>query len=338
MNDNVVALNLNVELKAPDMDVLLAPVSAYAALWAQRTFAFLPLLHESIERHYKGFQKYVDSLAKNAEVLAVTIKSHQLDALLDELRESQEDPEEQEFYLEELQTSKNKIATALDAVVSGVMTASKSIGSLPVYDVARDQARYLETHERLAISLQALAVTLSAKRENLAELENAISVFEANGIEKLFEGKLPTVEQLQGLVAQGSTTAGAAAAVEQALAALAKLMDGVQQGMRYSRLQDQRRALRAEANELIAEQREKEQRAKQVQANLQSLSEYSALYPKRQGWLAEKQQIRVQLETLANQMRRMNLNSYAKAQLLNRLLKQLVSYLQDVVLKFRQAF
>ncbi|MFK0089385.1 alpha-xenorhabdolysin family binary toxin subunit B [Pseudomonas sp. NPDC090755] len=336
MNDNVVTLNTG--LKAPNIDVLLAAVSAYSTLWEQRALAFLPLLHESVERHCKGFRHYVDSLAKNAEVLAVTIRSHRIDELLEEIRDSQEDPEEQEFFLEELQTSKNKIATALDVVVSGVTTASKAIASLPVYDASRDQASYLETQERLASKLQALTDTLNGKRENLAELEKAIGVFEANGIEQLFQGKLPTVEQLQGLVAQGATTAGAAVAIEQALEALGKLMEGVQQGIQYSRLQDQRRALRAEVSELIVELRETEQRAKQVQANLQALSEYSALSPMRQEWLAEMRKIRVQLETLGNELRRMKLNSFEQGQSFNQRLSELVGYVQDIVVKIRQAF
>ncbi|PJY95169.1 alpha-xenorhabdolysin family binary toxin subunit B [Pseudomonas donghuensis] len=336
MNDNVVALSAS--LNVPDMDKILSVVSAYSAFWEQRRFGFLPLLHESVERHYKGMQRYVDGLAKNSEVLAVTIKSYQLDELIDDFREASGDPEEEEFFLEELQISKNKIAAELDVVVSGVMTATKSIASLPVYDASRDQASYLETQERLASRLQALTDTLNGKRENLVELEKAIGVFEANGIEQLFQGKLPTVEQLQGLVAQGATTAGAAVAVEQALEALGKLMEGVQQGMQYSRLQDQRRALRTEVNELIAEQREKEQRATQVKGYLQALVEYSVLKPKRLEWLAEKQKIHVQLETVASQLRRIELDSFEGALAFNQLLKQLLAYVQHIVFQFRRAF
>ncbi|MGF6590649.1 alpha-xenorhabdolysin family binary toxin subunit B [Pseudomonas sp. 2835] len=336
MSDNIVAMSA--ALNVPKMDKILCAVSAYATSWEQRTYSFLPLLHESIERHYKGMQSYVDGLAKHSEVLAVTIKSHKLDELLDDFRQAAEDPEEVEFFLEELQTSKSKIATELDVVVSGVVTASKAIASLPVYDAGRDQTTYLETQERLVSSLQALIEALGSKRENLAELEKAIGVFEANGIEQLFQGKLPTVEQLQGLVAQGATTAGAAAAVEQALEALGKLMEGVQQGMHYSRLQDQRRALRNDINALVAEQREKEQQAKKVESHLQALSAYALLHPKRSEWLAEKQQIGVQLETVALQLRRLKLGSFEQAQALNQLLTKLVAYVQSIVLQFRQAF
>ena len=52
MNDNVVALSAS--LNVPDMDKILSVVSAYSAFWEQRRFGFLPLLHESVERHYKG--------------------------------------------------------------------------------------------------------------------------------------------------------------------------------------------------------------------------------------------------------------------------------------------
>lgn len=89
MNDNVVALSAS--LNVPDMDKILSVVSAYSAFWEQRRFGFLPLLHESVERHYKGMQRYVDGLAKNSEVLAVTIKSYQLDELIDDFREASGD-------------------------------------------------------------------------------------------------------------------------------------------------------------------------------------------------------------------------------------------------------
>ncbi|QBF28186.1 hypothetical protein EXN22_21780 [Pseudomonas tructae] len=336
MSDNVVALSA--ALDVPNMDKILSVVSAYSAFWEQRTFSFLPLLHESVERHYKGMQRYAEGLAKHSEVLAVTIKSYQLGELLESFREDLGDPEEEKFFLEELQISKDKLAVKLDAVVSGVVTASKAIASLPVYDASRDQASYLETQERLASSLQALTDTLNGKRENLAEFERAIGVFEANGIEQLFQGKLPTVQQLQGLVAQGATTAGAAVAVEQALEALGKLMEGVQQDMQYSRLQDQRRALRTEVNELIAEQRKKEQRANQVKAHLQALSEYAVLTSGRREWLVEMQQIRLQLEAVSNQLRRIKLGSFEEAQAFNQLLEKLIAYVKSIVSQFCQAF
>lgn len=336
MNDNIIAMSA--ALNTPSLDKMLLVVSAYSMFWEQRTFGFLPLLHESVERHYKGMQKYVEGLAKHAEVLAVTIKSYKLEVLLDDLQQAQGDPEEEEFFLEELQISKNKIAAALDVLISGTVTASKAIASIPVYDASRDQASYLESSERLASNLERLSSTLSGKRENLAELEKAIDVLDANGIEKLFEGKLPTVEELQGVVALGATPGVAVAAVEKAIEALGKLIEGVQQGMQYSRLQEHRRALRTEVNELITEQRETEQRATQVTANLQALSEYAVLSPKRLEWLAENQQIRVQLETVGNQLRRVKLSSFEEGQALNQLLKKLIVYVQSIVEQFRRAF
>ncbi|MNJ40225.1 hypothetical protein D3C77_351150 [compost metagenome] len=223
-------------------------------------------------------------------------------------------------------------------MLAGVEVATKSIASLPVYDANRDHTNYLEAQQQLASSLQALTTMLTSKQDELAALEKAIEVFEANGVEKLFEGKLPTVEQIQAMVATGATTAGAALAVEQAVEALNKVVGGIQEGMRYSQLQDQRRALRAQVNEMVAEQRTREQRANQLESYLKELSEYAPLIEKRQEWLAEKNQIRVQLETVRKQLNSLKFEDLESAQLFNKLLVALVAYARHVVEAFKKAF
>ncbi|MNP28939.1 hypothetical protein D3C76_1219430 [compost metagenome] len=248
------------------------------------------------------------------------------------------EPDEEEFLLEEIQRSTDNIVKKLDVMLSGVETATKSITSLPVYDANRDRTSYLEAQQQVASSLQALTNMLSSKRNELAALEKAIEVFEANGIEKLFEGKLPTIGQVQAMVATGATTAGAAVAIEQAVEALSKLMGGIQEGMRYSKLQEQRRALRAQVNEKVAEQREREQRANQLKSYLKSLSEYAPLIETRLEWLAEKNQIRVKLEIARNQLRSLKLKGIESAQSLNKLLVALIAYLRHVVDEFKKAF
>ena len=336
MNDNVIALHT--ALQTPDMAKVLAAASAYSGFWERRTFDFLPLLHTSIERHYKGFHRYVEELAKNSEILAVTIKSEDIEILLKDLQTNMGEPDEEEFLLEEIQRSADNIVKKLDVMLSGVETATKSIASLPVYDANRDRTSYLEAQQQVASSLQALTNMLSSKRNELAALEKAIEVFEANGIEKLFEGKLPTIGQVQAMVATGATTAGAAVAIEQAVEALNKLMGGIQEGMRYSKLQEQRRALRAQVNEKVAEQREREQRANQLKSYLKSLSEYAPLIETRLEWLAEKNQIRVKLEIVRNQLRSLKLKGIESAQSLNKLLVALIAYLRHVVDEFKKAF
>ncbi|WP_191830919.1 alpha-xenorhabdolysin family binary toxin subunit B [Pseudomonas fluorescens] len=336
MNDNVIALHT--ALQTPDMAKVLAAASAYSGFWERRTFDFLPLLHTSIERHYKGFHRYVEELAKNSEILAVTIKSEDIEILLKDLQANMGEPDEEEFLLEEIQRSTDNIVKKLDVMLSGVETATKSITSLPVYDANRDRTSYLEAQQQVASSLQALTNMLSSKRNELAALEKAIEVFEANGIEKLFEGKLPTIGQVQAMVATGATTAGAAVAIEQAAEALNKLMGGIQEGMRYSKLQEQRRALRAQVNEKVVEQREREQRANQLKSYLKSLSEYAPLIETRLEWLAEKNQIRVKLEIVRNQLRSLKLKGIESAHSLNKLLMALIAYLRHVVDEFKKAF
>ncbi|MDD2047856.1 alpha-xenorhabdolysin family binary toxin subunit B [Pseudomonas putida] len=336
MNDNVIALHA--ALQTPDMAKVLAAASAYSGFWERRTFDFLPLLHTSVERHYKGFLTYVEELAKNAEVLAVGIKSENIEVLLKDLQASGGAPDEEEFLLEEIQRSAGNIRKKVDVLLVGVKSATQSIASLPVYDPNRDRRNYLEAQQQLDSNLQTLTTRLTGKRNELAELEKALQVFEANGIEKQFEGKLPTVEQVQAMVATGATTAGAALAIEQAMEALNKLMGGIQEGMRYSQLQSQRRALRDQVNEMVAEQRDREQRANQLQGYLKALSEYAPLIEKRLEWLAEKNQIRVKLETVRNQLSSLKLQGIESAQLLNKLLVALIAYVRHVVDEYKKAF
>ncbi|MNN42104.1 hypothetical protein D3C81_1562610 [compost metagenome] len=115
-------------------------------------------------------------------------------------------------------------------------------------------------------------------------------------------------------------------------------MGGIQEGMRYSKLQEQRRALRAQVNEKVAEQREREQRANQLKSYLKSLSEYAPLIETRLEWLAEKNQIRVKLEIVRNQLRSLKLKGIESAQSLNKLLVALIAYLRHVVDEFKKAF
>lgn len=336
MNNNVTALHT--ALQTPDMAKVLAAASAYSGFWERRTFDFLPLLHTSVERHYKGFLTYVEELAKNSEILAVGINSENIEILLKDLQASMGEPDEEEFLLEEIQRSAGNIGKKLDVMLAGLETATKSIASLPVYDPNSDRRNYLEAQEQLASSLQALTNMLTSKRNELAELEKALEVLEANEIEKQFEGKLPTVEQVQAMVVTGATTAGAALAVEQAVEALNKLMGGLQDGMRYSQLQDQRRALRAQVNEMVEDQREREQRANQLHSYLMALSEYAPLIEKRLEWLAEKNLIRVQLEAVRNQLGSLKLKDIESAQSLNKLLVALITYVRHVVDAFKKAF
>lgn len=325
-------------LPTPNMEKVLAAVSAYSVFWEKRTFAFLPLLHELIDRHYQGFIKYTGELEKNSEVLAVGIRSEDVGSLLKDLKASSGNSDDEEFLFEELQNSANNVGTKLNALLTGVVTALNAIASLPGYEVNRDRDNYLQTQEQLSNALPALNVQLEGKRTELTELERAIGVFESNGLDKLFEGNLPTVQQVQELVALGTTPAAAVVAVEKALEALNKLMAGIQDGMRYSKLQDRRRALRAQVNEIVAEQREKGSRLTQLQNHLKALEEYVLLNEKRQGWVDEKNIIRTQLESVRDQLRSIKIKNIDDAQMLDKLLVALRGYVNHVVVKIREAF
>ncbi|PSS57080.1 alpha-xenorhabdolysin family binary toxin subunit B [Pseudomonas sp. BBP2017] len=336
MNDNVIAFRT--ALQNPNMDKLLGAASAYSGFWEKRTFDFLPLLHTSIERHYKGFIKYVEELDKNSEALAVTIRSEDIEQLLRDLKGSMEAPDEAEFLLEEIQHSVANIGKKIDVMLAGVEIASKSIVSLPTYDASLDKAGYLKTQERVASDLQVQTGVLAGKRSELAELEKVIEVFEANGIEKLFKGKLPTLEQAQAMFATAATPAGAVLAVGQAVEALNELMGSIQEGMRYSQLHNLRRSLQTQVKEMVAEQRDQEQRAHQLVNNLNALSEYAPLIEKRSEWLAEMNQIRVNLEGVRNQFRSIKVEGVESIQALNKLLAALLVYASYVVAEFKKSF
>ncbi|MEG2042371.1 MAG: alpha-xenorhabdolysin family binary toxin subunit B, partial [Hafnia sp.] len=301
MSNNIVALS--VPLKTPDMNRVLAAASAYSMLWEKRTFEHLPLLHTSVERHCLGFISYSDNFEKNAVALIVGVGSESIEELLETLRDGMVDPDEEGFLFDEARESVKNIGRDLDALLACVDTATKSMASIPVYNVERDRLSYLATQERLNSNLQVLSSAQTSKRNELVELEKVIGVFESNGIEKLFEGKLPTIQQVQGMVALGATPAGAVVAVEQALVALNKLLGGIQDGMRYSRLQDQRRTLQAQVNENRAEQDETKKRASQVSSYLESLSTYTPLFDMRLEWLAENKKIYMQLKAEREKLR-----------------------------------
>lgn len=329
---------LRTALQKPDMGKILVAASAYAFCWQRKVFSFLPLLHESIERHQYGLNTHSEGFARNAEILWVSIKSENIEALLSELLESAGDPDEEAFFFEEIQRSARNIGVKLNALLVGVVDASESVRGLPVYDVERDRADYMKAKERLDSAQQDLEARLSVKRQELGELESVIDAFEANGLDKMFEGKLPTTQQLQELVALGTTPAAVVVAVEKGLEAINKLMGGVLEGMRYSKLQEQFRATHGQVKEMIAEQREKSGRAIEVQSYLNALEEYYPLNEKRQDWLGEKNQIRLQLESARNQLRSIRIKNIENVKLLHKLLLELSVYVHHVVMASRESY
>lgn len=336
MNDNVVVLDT--PLQKPDMTKILAAISAYNAFWEKRTFDFLPLLHESIERHRKGFLQCFEEFSKNSDVLAVTMKSEGIEGFLNKFKEAMDDPEEKEFYLEEIQNSAKKIVDKLNVLLSGVENAKKSIASLPVYDAERDKLSFVETLEGVTNTLQLLNDALTTKRSEMEELEKAIDVFELNGIESQFEGQLPSVEQIQGLVAQGVTTAGAAVAIEQALEVVSKILGGIEQGMRYSRLQEQRRALKKQVQEMDDQQRDQQQKESKLNGQIKLLEEYEPLAGLRAQWLAEKNKILAQMQGERNKLQSIKPTDMEFAEQLIKLLKGVSDYVVHIVSMYRKAF
>lgn len=248
------------------------------------------------------------------------------------------DQDERDFYFEEVQRAAGVIGKKLDVLLVSFEDSTTSIASLPVYDVERDRVNYAQTHERLNNALQLLDSTLASKRNELAELEKAIAVLEANGIESQFEGQLPSVEQIQGLVTQGATTAGAAIAIEQALEAVNKILGGLQDGLRYSQLQDQRRALQAHVQDMVVQQREQQQLERQARSNIEALEAYLPLVAMRAEWLAEKSKIYIQIKNERNKLGAISLNDVEHVQALIRLLLGLVEYAQHIVSVYREAF
>ncbi|MEG1039918.1 MAG: alpha-xenorhabdolysin family binary toxin subunit B [Pseudomonas sp.] len=335
MNDNVVVLDT--PLQKPDVAKMLAVITAYNEFWEKRTFEFLPLLHESIERHRKGFYQSIEDLSKNSEALAVAIKNEDVEGLLNKFLEVVDDPEEKEFYLEEIQGSAKKIGEKLDVLLAEVTSATKSIASLPVYDAERDRLSLVEALKDVVSTLQLLNDALTTKRNEVEELDKAIEVFELNGIESQFEGQLPSVEQIQGLVTQGATTAGAAVAIEQALEVVNKVLGGIEQGMHYSRLQEQRRSLKNQVQDMVDEQHEQQQKDSKLNSQIKSLEAYVPLTELRTQWLAEKNKILTQMQGERNKLQSLKSVDVALAKQLIKLFKGVFDYVMHIVSMYRKA-
>lgn len=334
MSDAIIRLRTN--LDAPDLENILAAASTFLAVWQKGTFKFLPLLHESLERHSGRKLQFLEQLVKNAETVAVAIRSERLDRMLEELL-AEDDPQEQAFYLEECLTSLKAILSKLDIQVSQLRTAASSIASLPVFDPSKNRASYLQEVDRLTSDKQRSDSTQSSKVNDLAALDEAIAVLEANGIERLFEGSLPTVEQVQALVSQGAAPGMAVAAVEQAIVQVNKLLGAALEGMRYAQLQDQRRALQAMISELLSESHDIGQRINLVQGYLSALEEYPALLDRRNEWLAGMNRKFVKLMGVANELRGFNLSDVPSLQAVVQLLNALMAYQQQIVTQYRNS-
>lgn len=335
MNDNLVPLNA--DLKHPDMGKILAAAPAYTRLWQENTVGFLSLLHESMERHSKGIKQHVDGFSANASALRVTVDAQGLAKLIVRL-ESTDDPEEKEFYVNALNTSARDAGNKLETLLKGVVDGARSIGSLPVYDASREINDYKAALEKATIEVQAYAARLNSKQHDLRELEGAIEAFESNGLDSLFEGKLPTVDQVKELVSNGATPAAALGAIEKVLEVVGKLADGVQKGMHYSQLQDQRREWAEQIKQLGDEQREATQRTTQVQGYLSALDEYLLLGEIRQQWLDENRKIGLQLDGVRTQLLALKLTDIEGAHALNKLLVTLRDYAQFVVAEIQKSF
>lgn len=333
MNDNVVSLNAS--LANPDMEKFLAARSAYAAFWKENTFGFLPMLHSSIERHYNAITTAVEGFASNAETLVISIESENLSKLTGKLREAG-DAEEKDFFIGEITVSVNNICRKLGMLQDGVVAAVKTVESLPVYDASRDVSGYQTAQARTTSDEQLCADSLSSKQKDLGELEDAIDVFESNGLDTLFEGKLPTVDQVKELVSMGTTPAAAVAAVERALEAVGKLVGGLEESMRYSQLQEQRRALVAQIKELKTDQADLVSRSRQLQGYLEALDRYLSLGEIRQQWLDENKQICIQLDAAHTRLRGVKVADVDSAQGLDAVAFELRAYAQFVVAEFRK--
>lgn len=319
-------------LDDPHMDQVMGTVNSYMQAWMRGRYTFLPMLHEGVGRHAEFFREHTDGLVKCSKRVSAELNNTGLDAIALGLSAAGSTSEDRALYLDLFATVMGKTIRKLQDQVLFLAAVPRELKGLPQPDPAlagQQYERELATqHSELEASRKALAI----KRETLQQLQSVISVLEANSIETLFNGLLPSSAELKAAQRIVTTQKIDVEAVEQALARARKVLDGALDGVRYARLADERRVLHARIDELEGSISRGSRRLGELQQYIDQLAGYPALTVQRERWEQQMLKIRQHLDQHLVSVKTIDTHKAQNVMVAIPLLKQLAGY-QRLMLK-----
>lgn len=332
MNSNV--LHFPITWTDPQILTLQRIGAAYLTVWQKQHYAFVPALHELLERHAKFFIKHVEEFHANAVGTHARIKAGDLDQLAHDI-DPDGDPLDIAEYLEVAQDAVVSIADSLGRQMAHLKVALRDIAALSAYDISRDVSRYESELAKLARDQPVRESELQARQAELASLDEAIKVLEAARIEANFQGSIPSLKELQdaaSLIASGGVSVEA---VENALKKIGELIGGLMEGMRYTRILDQRRDRQKAVDALQADLRSMERQQRDTQQYCARLAEYPPLVKQREQWHAAFNQLVKQLEPVCQYLATYRITSVQLLLAVLSLIDELADYTRKVLADFR---
>lgn len=332
MNSNV--LQFPTTWDDPQVQALQGINLAFMTVWQRQHYAFLPQLHQWLERHARFFIKSVEAFHRHAGHVSATINVNDLNEIIANA-EALDDPQDIAEYVEVGQDAISSIKATLATQMKALRLVLTDIAALGVYDVSRDLSRYQAELAKLDKDQPARASESHALQVQLASLDESIKVLEAANLEALFKGSVPSSQQIRDAAAMIAAGGVTVEAVEHALKQIGELIGNVLEGMRYSRILEQRRDLQKTVNEAVAALKAMEQSQAQTQAYCDRLAEYPPLIAQREQWYAAFNQIVQQLGALERQLNGYQVNTLESLLAVQPLIGDLHAYSRKVLADFR---
>lgn len=332
MNSNVV--QFPVTLTDPQISLLQSIGATYLAVWHKQTYAFLPRLHEMLERQAKFFIRNVEGFRDNALLVRTKIESSGLSDIIENIK-GLEDPEDVAEYLNAGEDVISSITTALSRKTGALKRVLIDVGALGVYDVSRDLTRYQDELAKLEKDQPARTRELEAHEGKLADLNASIKVLEAANLEALFAGSVPSSQQIKDAAAMIASGGVSVEAVENAIKQIGELIGNVLEGMRYSMILDQRRDLQKIISELNTTLREMDKKKGDTQNYCDRLGEYASLAEQREQWRAAFDKIVQQLVPVERQFAAYQITSLESLMAVQSSISDLHAFVRKVLDDFR---
>ncbi|MFV0927522.1 alpha-xenorhabdolysin family binary toxin subunit B [Pseudomonas palmensis] len=313
----------------PQFDRVLRAGAAYLKAAQDSRYAFLPLLHERVERNARCLDDNLQQLMRHADRIIIAIKSNDLGGLEKDI-DPNDDPEDIAQYLEVAQDAIGEIAVKLNDQLGQLRTATAQITAIPVYDSSADKARYQGELDRLAANSKACEDELAVRREALASLDEAIKVLEAAKVESTFGGLLPTTEQLKAAAGVIATGGLSVEAVQGALKKIGEIIGAAMEGMRYATMLEQRRGMQKQHDELQLQLTAMARDKTRLQAQCQHLEAYAELVTSREQWLAGIRRIAVQLKPVWDRLIACSIDDVQALRAVSELVEALKAYKKKI--------
>ncbi|MBV6286256.1 alpha-xenorhabdolysin family binary toxin subunit B [Pseudomonas aegrilactucae] len=309
----------------PQFDRVLRAGTAYLAAYQDSRYAFLPLLHERVERHARCFDDNLKQLMRHVDRIIVAIKSNDLSELVQEI-DPNDDPEDIAQYLEVAQDAVGEIAAKLNDQLGQLGTALVQITAIPPYDPSVETTRYQRELDKLAADRQGCERELAARGEALAGLDEAIKVLEAAKVESTFSGLLPTTGQLKAAADMIAAGGVSVEAVQSALKRIGEIIGAAMEGMRYAALLEQRRGLQKNHDELQVQLTAMARDRTRIETQRQHLEAYADLITSREEWQAGIKRIAVQLKPVWDRLAASSIDDVQALKKVNELIYALKAY------------